>query len=397
MNPDPYTHYARMRATTPVSFNPALQMWEVYRYADIQSVLADPATFSSDLSAYQTMATMDPPRHTQLRKLVARAFTSKLMASLEPSIQAITDALLDRVEHTGRMDAIADLAFALPVTVIAELLGLPASDRERFKQWSVPAIRVAEAELHGQPPEPEWLAAVDELMAYLGALAEQRRSAPREDLISGLVHAEIDGARLTAEEITSTCRLLLIAGFETTANLIGNTLQLLLAHPAALERVRSDPEQLAGAIDESLRFHAPFQFFARKATRDVTIGGQAIAAGQVVLIFNASGNRDESVFDKADEFDIGRSPNRHLSFGHGIHYCLGAGLGRMEARIGIGTLLRRFPALHVDAAQPAERLQSIVLYGWRSLPLSTGDRSPAEPPNAAPSAGRSDKRCPVTG
>ena len=401
MTLDPYPHYARMRSEAPVSFNATLQMWELYRYDDIQAVLADPATFSSDISALQTMATMDPPRHTQLRKLVARAFTSKLLAALEPRIQAITDELLDRVQRAGRMDAISDLAFPLPVTVIAELLGLPVEDRERFKQWSVPAIRVAESELHGRPPEPEWLAAVDELMDYLGALAEQRRQAPREDLISGLVHAEVDGQRLTVQEITSTCRLLLIAGFETTANLIGNTVQLLLAHPKDLARARDDDALLLGAIDESLRFHAPFQFFARKATRDVTIGGQQIRAGQLVLTLNASGNRDEAVFDQADTFDIERSPNRHLSFGHGIHYCLGAGLGRMEARIGIGTLVRRLKDLRFDDAAPAERLQSVVLYGWRTLPLrfttATADTSPAGTTHAAPSAGRSAARCPVTG
>lgn len=366
---NPYPHYASMRANSPVSFNAALQVWEVYGYHDIQTVLGDPATFSSDLSALQTMVTTDPPRHTQLRKLVARAFTTKLIAALEPSIQAITDELLDRVAQSGRMDVIADLAFPLPVTVIAELLGLPATDRERFKAWSVPAIRAAEMELQGRKPDAELLEAVDELTQYLQAMADAREREPREDLISGLVHATVDGERLTQQEITSTCRLLLIAGFETTANLIGNTAHLLLAHPEALAQVQSQPDLLPSAADEAMRFHAPFQFFARKATRDVTIGGQQIQAGQMVLTMNASGNRDSAAFAEPDRFDITRSPNRHLSFGHGIHYCLGAGLGRIEARIGIGTLLARFPDIRTDDAQPAEQLPPGVLFGWSKLPV----------------------------
>lgn len=366
---NPYPHYAQMRATTPVNFNAALGVWEVYGYHDIQTVLGDAKTFSSDLSDGKMMVFMDPPRHTQFRRLVARAFTSKVVADLEPSVQAITDALLDRVAKSGRMDLVTDLAFALPVTVIAELLGLPAADHERFKQWSVPAIRAAEMELMGQLPAPELTQAVDELDAYLARLIAERRDTPRQDLVSGLLAAEVDGERLTLQEVASTCRLLLIAGFETTANLIGNTLQLLLAHPQALAQLRDEPELLPGAIEEALRFNTPFQFFARRATRDVVLGGQLIRAGQQVMTFNASGNRDEAAFPHADRFDIRRTPNRHLSFGHGIHYCLGAGLGRLEARVAIATLLRRFEGLRLDDARPAEPLASVVLFGFSSLPV----------------------------
>jgi cytochrome P450 len=317
----------------------------------------------------QTMVFMDPPRHTQFRRLVARAFTSKVIADLEPSVQAITDELLDRVAKTGQMDVIADLAFPLPVTVIAELLGLPVADRDKFKQWSIPAIRAAEMELMGQVPDAHLTDAVNELNQYLEALVAERRREPRSDLISGLVAAEVDGERLSLAEVASTCRLLLIAGFETTANLIGNTVHLLLAHPDALAKVAADPELLPSAIEEALRFNTPFQFFARIAKRDVTLGGQLISAGQQVMIFNASGNRDETAFANADQFDVTRSPNRHLSFGHGIHYCLGAGLGRLEARIGIATLLRRFADLRLDATKPIQPLSSVVLYGVSSLPV----------------------------
>jgi cytochrome P450 len=366
---DPYAHYAHMRATSPVHFNTTLQLWEVYGYHDIQAVLGDPATFSSDISALQTMATMDPPRHTQLRRLVARAFTSKLIAALEPQVRQITDDLLDRVADRGEMDLIADLAFPLPITVIAELLGLPAEHRAMFKEWSIPAIKAAEMELQGLTPEPHLVEAVAHLEQYLEAMVVERQKSPRDDLISGLAAAEVEGERLTMQEITSTCRLLLIAGFETTANLIGNTAQLLLAHPDSLAALRADPELIPSAIEEALRFHTPFQFFMRKAMKDAVIGGQSIRAGQMVLTMNASGNRDESAFENADRFDVRRTPNRHLSFGHGIHYCLGAGLGRLEAKVAIEALLQRFDAVHKSDTLTADPLVSVVLFGWRNLPV----------------------------
>ncbi len=221
----------------------------------------------------------------------------------------------------------------------------------------------------GQVPDAHLTDAVNELNQYLEALVAERRREPRSDLISGLVAAEVDGERLSLAEVASTCRLLLIAGFETTANLIGNTVHLLLAHPHELAKVAADPELLPSAIEEALRFNTPFQFFARIAKRDVTLGGQLISAGQQVMTFNASGNRDETAFANADQFDVARSPNRHLSFGHGIHYCLGAGLGRLEARIGIATLLRRFADLRLDATKPIQPLSSVVLYGVSSLPV----------------------------
>lgn len=366
---DPYKHYAQMRATSPVRFNPDLRVWEVYAYRDIQAALADPVTFSSDISALQTMVTMDPPRHTQLRRLVARAFSAKLIAALEPRIAEITDELLARVRTQGRMDLMADLAFPLPITVIAELLGLPAEDRERFRAWSVPAIRAAEMELQGQLPTPELLATVAELTAYLDRMIDDREAAPREDLVSGLVHARVEGERLTREEINSTCRLLLIAGFETTTNLIGNVAQLLLTQPDALRQVQADPELLPAAVEETLRYQTPFKFFARKATRDVQLGGMPIRAGQQLILFNASGNRDESVFPEPERFDLHRGDEvRHLSFGHGIHYCLGAGLGRLEARIALNALFKLLPDVTLDAKDPAVPLQSIVLSGWQRLP-----------------------------
>jgi cytochrome P450 len=364
-----------MRTDSPVFFNVERNVWEVYRYHDIQTVLGDPVTFSSDYYGaagrpeLQTMVSMDPPRHTQFRKLISRAFTTKMVAALEPRIHAITHELVDRVADCGRMDVISDFAFQLPVTVICEMLGLPLSDRDRFKQWSVPAVKISERVIQGQAPEPYMLEAVAELMQYLETLAIERRRAPGEDLISGLATASVDGDSLSIQEVTSTCRLLLIAGFETTTNLIGNATYLLLSHPDALAQVRSDAGKLASAIEEAVRYHTPFQFFARIATRDVELGGQLIRAGQHVIVYNGSGNRDAAAFSDPDRFDIAREPNRHVGFGHGIHYCLGAVLGRLEAKVGITTLLQRLPDLRLDEENPVERLSSTVLFGLHRLPV----------------------------
>ncbi len=372
---DSYLQYARMRATAPVFFNPARQVWEIYGYHDIQSVLGDPSTFSSDIhgpagrSKLQTIATMDPPRHTQLRKLVSRAFTSKTVADLEPRIHAITHELLDQVTDAGHMDIMADFAFLLPVTVIAEMLDVPASDRDRFKQWSNALVNILERTFQGQAPEPHLLAAFDEIMRYLEAIVVERQRSPGSDLISALATARVDGDQLTLHEICSMCRTLLIAGHETTANLIGNAMHLLFEHPDSLVRLRAAPELLPSAIEEVLRYRTPSQFFARIATRDAHVGGQLIRAGQQIMVFNASGNRDSAVFPDPDRFDITRSPNRHLSLGYGIHYCLGAGLGRLEARIGIDALLRRLPDIRLDEQKAIEPLPSRIVSGLRSLPV----------------------------
>ena len=347
----------------------------MYRYADIQTVLGDPHTYSSDASVLQTMATMDPPRHTQLRRLVARAFSAKLIADLEPRIVSIVDGLLDRARQRGALDVVNDLAFPLPVTVIAELLGLPVEDQLKFKAWSIPSGQ--------RRPRPNCMACRSHRSSWPQWLSLRliscrwpmpARPIPRADLVSGLVHAEIDGQRLTDEEIVSTCRLLLIAGFETSANLIGNTLHLLLLHPEVLARVRE------AACADRCRHRStapphPFQFLARKTLREVGLAGQQIPQGQLVLLMLGSGNRDETAFERADEFDPWRPPVRHLSFGHGIHYCLGAGLGRMEARIAVTRLLAQFQGLRFIESSPPVPLQSVVLFGLQRPTCAVGPRT----------------------
>lgn len=370
-----YSHYARMRAESPVYFNPESEVWEVYGYHDIQTVLGDPATFSSNVHSaavrtrLQTMVTMDPPRHTQIRKLISGAFTSKVIASLEPRIQAISNELIDQVAATGVTDLMSDFAFPLPVTVIAELLGTPASDRDKFKHWSELAVQGSEMTRRKKVPEPHMLEAVEQLSQYLDAIILERRAEPRDDLISGLVAARVNGEQLTPQEINNACRLLLIAGFETTTNLIGNTMHLLLLHPDAMARLRADPELVPTAIEESLRHTTPFQYFSRIATRDVALGGRSIQAGQQLMVFNGSGNRDEAAFPDPERFDLTREPNRHLSFGYGIHLCLGAGLARLEAKIAINTLLRRLPEIRFDQDKTIESVPSNLVFGLRCLPV----------------------------
>lgn len=372
---DPYPHYAKMRATSPVFFNEERNVWEIYRYHDIQAVLGDPATFSSDYYTaagrpeLQTMITMDPPRHTQFRKLISKAFTTKMIAGMEPRIHAIVRQLLDAIADKGKMDLMKSFAFPLPVTVISEMLGTPAEDRDKFKAWADPAVEIAELAMQGLPPQPYMMQAVRELTQYLEELAAERRRHPKEDLLSALATANVDGESLTIQEIGSTSRLLLIGGYETTTTLIGNSLYLLMQDQDAQARLRVSPTLYEPAIDEVLRHSTPFHFFARIAKQDVELGGQLIKAGQQVVVFYGSGNRDPEAFPDPDKFDITRTPNRHLSFGYGIHYCLGAGLARLEAKIAIDAVLHRLPDLRLDPDKPAERLQSAVMYGFRHLPV----------------------------
>lgn len=370
-----YAHYAKMRAESPVHFNSERNLWEVYGYHDIQTVLGDPTTFSSNLHSdpvrarLQTMQSMDPPRHTQIRKLVSRAFTTKTVAALEPRILAITNELVDQVVGIGHMNIMTDFAFPLPVTVISEMLGAPSSDRDKFKRWSDLAVQGSEMTKQKQVPAPHMLDAVEQLTQYLDAIVVARRQEPRDDLISGLVAARVDGEQLTSQEINNACRLLLIAGYETTTNLIGNTMHLLLSHPDSLAHLRSDPELVPTAIEESLRHTTPFQYFSRIATCDVALGGKMIQAGQLVMVFNGSGNRDEAVFSEPERFDIARTPNRHLTFGYGIHLCLGAALARLEAKTAINTLLQRLPEIRFDEEKGVESAPSNMVVGFHSLPV----------------------------
>jgi cytochrome P450 len=280
------------------------------------------------------------------------------------------DRLLDRVTGAGRMDVIEDLAYPLPVTVISELLGVPVDDADQVKTWSRDVARALDA--IALPVGPEVLergrAATRGMVEYFGRLADERRRRPGDDLLSGLVEAEEAGDRLTERELLATCVLLYVAGHETTVNLVGNGLLALLRHPDEWRRLRRDPARLPGAIEELLRWDGPVQRTGRMAAEDVEIGGVAIPAGTLVLAMLGAANRDPAQFAEPDRLDVTRDEPRHLAFGAGIHYCLGAPLARLEGRVAIGTVLRRFSGLALAVERPIWRPSS-ALRGLETLPV----------------------------
>jgi cytochrome P450 len=288
---------------------------------------------------------------------------------LEPRIGAIADDLLDAATSAGTFDLMHDFAVPLPVTIIAELLGIPVADRAEFKRWSDAVVSFGDFGLSGDSAADR-AGAVRELTEYLRRQLERRRAAPTDDLIGALIVAEEAGDRLSPEEALATCVLLLIAGNETTTNLIGNTVVCLTEQPETLARVIADPALLPAAIEESLRYAPPVLTIVRAATRDTVLAGQAIGAGSGIFAVLAAANRDPAVFPDPDRFSIDRPAGRSLAFGHGIHYCLGAPLARLEARVGLAALFRRCPGLRRAAEGPVERLSSFFLYGPKRLPVA---------------------------
>jgi len=371
---NPFPLYAQMRATSPVFFHPEQHVWLVYGYNEIRTIWSDPATFSSRTVAHvpgregpQLFLMEDPPYHTKMRNLVSRAFTPRAVAELEPRIEAISHDLLDQVIEAGHMELIDDFAIPLPVTVIAEMLGVPPADQARFKQLSDLVLRSGEEMMRGRVPSPEMQAADPELRRYLEQQIQSHTTQPQADLIGGLLDATVDGERLSTREIVDTCKLLLIAGNESTTHLLGNIVLTLLEHPEAQEQLRLEPDLIPTAIEEVLRYRSPTQFLVRIATRDVELGGQLIRAGQRILVFPGSGNRDATRFDDADQFDISRSPNPHLAFGYGIHFCLGAPLARLEGKVALRALLQRLADLRLAEGAAIEPLESRLLFGLRRL------------------------------
>jgi cytochrome P450 len=354
---DPYPAYERGRRESPVLLHTGLplRVASVFRYEDCQAILRDPEQWSSVFPLRQvlgdagdvpppSMLGSDPPEHTRLRSLVNKAFTPRIVQRLEPRVRALAAELLDAALEAGEVDLVEALTYPLPVVVIAEIIGIPAEDRGRFKRWSDEAIASLGLVFFGGM-DPQRIARqrhlFDEMRAYFVPLAEERKRRPREDLLTGLVLAEHEGSKLSHDEMLSMLVLLLVAGNETTTTLIGNAALELLAHPDAEKRLRDDPGLLPGAIDEVLRFASPVQFDPRRAQRAVELHGVAIEPDDFVLCWLGSANRDERVFERPDVFDVGREKNAHLAFGFGPHYCVGANLARLEARVAIGELLAR--------------------------------------------------------
>jgi cytochrome P450 len=357
--------YRSMRQTQPVARDPRWGSWMVFTYSDVQRVLTDHEAFSSEYGDLSLLNT-DPPRHRQLRSLVTEAFTPRTVEALRPRITQIVGDLLDQVSPRGEMDVIEDFAVPLPVMVIAELLGIPIEHRDRFKRWS-------DAFVTGGGTGMTDVDARREMAVFFAELMEERRRAPREDLISALLAARIDGESLDQRELLSFCILLLVAGNETTTNLIGNAVLCFDENPDGWPELRDRPELVPSAVEEVLRYRSPVQSMFRLARSDVRFGEQVIPAGDTVVAWIGSANRDPGQFPDPDRFDIRRSPNRHLAFGHGIHFCLGAPLARLEGTIALGALVERLGRLEVDRAG-LEPVPSHILQGVRHLPVTFAPR-----------------------
>ena len=373
---DPYAVYRRLRNRDPVHRMRLIDAWVLTRYEDADSMLRDHERFGAEDRRFHdtgltTMLDVDPPDHTRLRALVSRAFTPRSVSRWHGRVQEITDRLLDTVAGDDRFDLIAALGYPLPVTVIAEMLGVPAEDMDRFEGWSNDIALIVEPIL--TPAQVDGVRrATGELFAYFETIVEARRREPRDDLVSALLAAEEEGDRLSREELLSTMLLILVAGNETTRNLIGNGMLALLRHPDQLRRLRDEPDLLEPAVDELLRYDSPVQLDGRVVREDLELGGKRLRAGQKAIALLGAANRDPEAFENPDRLDIGRKGKSHLSFGRGIHYCLGASLAMLEARIAFRGLLDRFPSIRL-AAEPRYR-DGIVLRGVESLWIEVGRR-----------------------
>lgn len=386
---NPHPIYRRMREAGRVHriVNPRLDapLWLVTRYDDCQALLRDPRLtrdpgklepavrrryfpLSDDGSILDRhMLSADPPDHTRLRNLVQKAFSARMTEGLRERVQTIADELLDELAGRGRMDLVTDFAFPLPITVIGELLGVPREDRDRFRRWTKIVLSIST-----QPESMrEGQAVVKEFEAYFHDIFAARRAAPREDLISRLVVAEEEGDQLSPTELMSMVFLLLVAGHETTVHLIGSGTVLLLSHPEQKRRLAENPELIGPAVEEMLRYEGPAEISTpRWALEDVEIAGVRVPAGEGMVAGLLSADHDPRQFPEPDRFEIGRSPNRHLAFGLGMHFCLGAPLARLEAAVAISTLVQRLPRLALAVA-PEEIAWSevLLLRGPKAVPV----------------------------
>jgi cytochrome P450 len=361
--------YRMMRESSPVHYHEQYRMWQIFRYQDVQQVLLDPATFSSHGGLAggligASLLSMDPPRHRHLRALASQAFTPRRVGQWESRIVALVQSLLDAVVDRGQMDVITDLGYPLPAIVIAELLGIPPEDRDQFKLWSDAVV----AEI-AQPHADQSSSAERALTTYFHQELERHRKAPGTDIMSDLLAASIDGEKLSDDDIVVTCALLLIGGHETTTNLIGNAFLCFMEHPEALEALRADPSLIPSAVEEILRYWSPLTCTFRLVKTDTSLGGTALKAGEYVQVLFPSANRDEIVFPGANHFDIRRSPNRHLAFGHGIHFCLGAPLARLEGAIALRVMLERFSSIHLFPDALFEPVVGATIQGVKHLPI----------------------------
>lgn len=384
---DPYPMYARLREDAPVQRTP-VGVWVVLGYDPAVQILRDHNRFSvdhrnrhdtpelieklgptaADRGMENIMLFKDPPDHTRLRGLVNKAFTPRIVESMRTRIVEITNELIDSAEPRGEMDVIEDFAYPLPVTVIAEMLGIPEADRNEFKRWSRQVAPILDPIISDEV----FLQVVEAglaLAVYFDKIIAARRADPQDDLITELIKAEDEGDRLTPEELRATLILVLVAGHETTMNLIGNGLLALLRNPDEADRLRADPSLAKTATDELLRYDGSVHLTARTATEDVEVAGATIAKGEMAIVILGAANRDPAQFSDPDHLDVGRDPNRHLAFSAGGHFCVGATLARVEGQIAFETLLRRLPNLALGDPDPPYRA-TITLRGLKALPVT---------------------------
>jgi cytochrome P450 len=389
---DPYPFYARLRADSPVhhvTLPGGQSAWLVARYDDVAAVLKDERFAKDKRNALtpeqlgkqpwvpamfrpleRNMLDLDPPDHTRLRAIVQKAFTPRLVEQLRPRVQGLADSLLDGLRGRPQFDLIREFALPIPTTVIADMLGVPAADRHRFHRWS-------RAIVSANPSGPGMILAIPPAWAFLRfirRLIRSKRAAPADDLLTALVQAEEAGDRLSEDELVAMAFLLLVAGHETTVNLIGNGTLALLQHPDQLGRLRTDPELIKPAVEELLRYAGPLETATERFTReDVAVAGVTIPRGALVYAALASANRDGRQFPDPDRLDLAREPNRHLAFGLGPHFCPGAPLARLEGQVAIGALLRRAADVRLGVAPAALRWRrGLVLRGLKSFPVTVG-------------------------
>lgn len=390
---DPYPLYNRLRSEDPVRWDPFLHAWVVTRYADVVTVLHDPR-FSAvrtptpdqlremGLTALTPIAEvmvrqmlfMDAPAHTRLRGLAANAFTPRRVEALRAHIQEIVDSLLIAVEPAGRMDVIAELAVPLPATVTAEMLGVPTADCDQLKEWSADFATMLGNFQHNPDHARRVLRSLDEMCTYFRSAIRRLRDHPREGVINALLTAELNGDRLSEDEVIANTIITMTGGQETTTSLIGNGLMTLLRHPDQLALLRADPSLIPSAIEEMLRFESPIQHTARMTAEDLELGGRQLRKRQAVMAVMGAANRDPERFPGPDRFDVRRQDNRHLAFGWASHFCFGAPLARLEAQIVFETLLRRLPDLRLESETPAWQ-ENLAYRGLTTLPVAFADDS----------------------
>ena len=388
---DPFEMYARMRVEDPVYWHPLLSMWIVTRYSDVRFLSRDPRLTAERVDAFfqgisqaqadkipvvrdffaAWMVLMDPPAHTRIRSLINRAFSPRAISKLTTEVEGIVESTLDKLPTGQEIDLIQTFAFPVPSNAIAVMLGIPPADMKAFEGWARDAFRVIT--LIGDPDENVAVAhgAVMQLEEYLRQKILECRTSPRDDILSGLVHASESGDSLTERELVATCAMLLNAAHATTAHLIGNAVLLLLTHPAELDKLKKSPQLIDQCIEEVLRYDGAAPGILRAAKEDMVIGEQRVPAGQLLLGMTHAANRDPDVFDDPETFDIERGDaSRHIAFGHGPHVCLGAALARMETQIAVGRLVARFPDLHMTTdVSELGWLHSLAVRGVTSLPV----------------------------